>query len=785
MPGDGTMLPTEGASDAPESEYVPAPPDEPAADPDDEVVHAGGMTRRKAVVLGSAIVLLALGLLVGLAIVLGTQTPFGRDYIRSIVLDLTKGMKGRLYIGRIEGNLFTGVRIDSLELRDTQDSVFVATGPITVEYDPRDFLDRRVLLRHVRVERPLVVIKKHEDGTWNYRRLFPSKPSSPRRERGFGDFIRVDSADVVDMRFVLTMPWHPADSLQGARRDSAIRATLSDSAHCTPARCFSETRRDAEGLKRTWRWTDADVALGHVRIADPDTAGRFFRIATLGVDEADPPFRFRNVRGDVRMLKDTAWLELTHFDLPGSTGSARGRVEWGDIETGEPGSAFGRRGCRPMPGKLSCPVRYDILVQGDSVSLADVAWVYPTLPTTGGGRMRLRIRSDTANLNVIDYAISDMDVRSTFSRLRGRMTYGVGGPVLVVKDVAVDALPMDFRLIRQLNGEDFPYPWAGTITGRVVGRGGPLTRFRVDSAHFTFADANVPGARTIGSARGELDILFPAYTAFHGFDVTVDQLDLRTLQYLNPNFPRINGFVAGRATLDSSWLDVRFRDADLTHIDGPGEPSHAAGSGRVTYGEQFMTWDLTIDAQPLSFATLARSYPELPVRASFRGPLRVQGTSEDLDLQADLSGAAGRIVVDGNFDMYPPGFAARRRGRSRASIRTCAATPSPTSTAGSRSTSSGRCSPASASTAARRASPSSPATCASTPSPSRRRRRRSARTVGWASSPAGGTRSPSRSPPIHSAASAGGSRRPSTARRPTRSPASCASRARWPARSTR
>jgi hypothetical protein len=97
-------------------------------------------------------------------------------------------------------------------------------------------------------------------------------------------------------------------------------------------------------------------------------------------------------------------------------------------------------------------------VRGDSVSLRDVAWVYPTLPTTGGGSMRLRIRNDPRNLNVLNYALSEMDVRTTGSRLRGAMTFGVGGPVLTVTDVSMRADPMDFRLIRQLNGKDFPVP---------------------------------------------------------------------------------------------------------------------------------------------------------------------------------------------------------------------------------------------------------------------------------------------------------------------------------------
>ena len=53
---------------------------------------------------------------------------------------------------------------------------------------------------------------------------------------------------------------------------------------------------------------------------------------------------------------------------------------------------------------------------------------------------------------------------------------------LDVTNVDMQADPMDFRLIRQLNGKDFPYPWAGQITGWARGPGGPLDRFDLDSA---------------------------------------------------------------------------------------------------------------------------------------------------------------------------------------------------------------------------------------------------------------------------------------------------------------
>jgi translocation and assembly module TamB len=582
------------------------------------------MTRRRFVVLVALCTLVVLGLIgVGVGTFL-LHTDTGQAGLRrTIEQQVASSMKGksRLYIGPMSGNFFTGVTIDSLELRDDEDSLFVATGRVKVEYDIRDIVDRRLRLRHVDVERPVVVMRQHENWTWNFKRTFgsggPSRPRGP--ERGFGDFIVIDSARVRNASFRLTIPWHADDSLRGARRDSALRVNLARKDH--------EIRRTREGYTQTYRWTNAYAAIPYARIADPDSAGRLFVIDTLHADETVPPFRWRNVAGVVRLLGDSVWIKAPHWDLPGSTGRAEGKVTWGS----------------------DLPVRYAIRIFGDSVSLKDVAWVYPTLPTTGGGKMILDIRNER-NLHQLDYALSEMDVRTTKSRLRGSMTFETGGPVLSVHDVKMTADPVDWDLLRTLNGKPFPADWQGTLTGTVNARGGPLNRFYVDAADVTFHDAHVPGAVSHFTGRGELDILFPAFTAFHHFQANTDRLELRTLSAIYPAFPRLGGIVKGGAMLDSSWLDVRVSNADLTHVDGPAEPTHATGGGRITYGTRFMSYDLDLLASPLSVTTLARSYPKLPLRGSFAGPIRIRGTAPDLQIDADLTGAAGHITYAGRVD---------------------------------------------------------------------------------------------------------------------------------------
>jgi len=593
------------------------------------------MTSRLKIVIGSAIILVGLFVIVILGVVGVTHTGFGQTRVRQMVLTMLEGnVKGKVFIGHMSGGFFTGVTIDSVEIKDDEDSVFFASGPITVQYDPRDLFDRRILLSHLEAEHPVVHLRQHENGDWNWRRIFPASVQKQKRnERGFGEYIVVDSSVVRNASFTLTLPWHPSDTLRGAKRDSALKFELTRTDH--------EIRRTREGLARTWRWSQAEANLGFARIADPDTVGRLVRIKKLSFAETDPPFKFRNISGTVLNLGDSVFVDSDHFDLPASTGKAHGSVVWGS----------------------DLPIRYYIHVVGDSVSLADVAWVYPTLPTTGGGKMELDIRSER-DPRFLDYILTKMDVRTTRSRLLGQMTFGTGADVLAVKNVDLQAAPVDFDLLRTLNGKKFPYDWQGKITGNVRASGGPLNHFKIEQSALIFEDAHVPGAVTEARGEGELDILFPAFTAFHGFNVDVATLDLRTLQFLNPFFPRIKGTVSGTATLDSSWLDVRFRNADLFHHDGNEPVSHVTGNGRVTWGDKYLTYDLALQAQPVSFTALSHSYPLLPLRGNYAGPVQVKGMSPNLLVITTLTGPAGVFGYNGIVDADPVEYGARGRATS-------------------------------------------------------------------------------------------------------------------------
>ncbi len=590
------------------------------------------MVKRRHVALASAIAILLMGSVLTAALGGLTRSARGREWIRSQVeMALTSATKGKIHIGALGGSFLTGLTIDSLEIREPNDSLFLATGPLRVTYDPRDIVDGVIFLRSIDLQRPVFRIQRRHD-EWSYRSIFPPGRDTPGPRRGFGSRISMANVRVRGGEFRLTLPWTPDDSLRGARRDSAVASALADTSR-------GVRRLGPNEYEKEWKWTGIAVQLAHAHLADPDTSGHHFEVARLDVVERFPPFNVHNARGTIWRRGDSLWVDMPRFELPGSTGRVTGKVWWGSDR----------------------PMRYDIHVRGDTVSMRDIAWVWNGLPSTGGGRMDLHIRNER-DLRVMDYLLQNVDVQSVHSRLRGTMTFGVGAPVLIVKDVALEAMPVDFRLLETFNGAPFSLPWKGAITGTVRARGGPVNRWKLDDGRFTYTDFNVPGAITRGTARGELDILFPAFTVFRGLSVDLAQLDLRTMRALDTSFVRLNGTVSGHAELDSSWLDVRLRNGDFTHHDGDAPVSHFTGGGRMTWGEELMTYDFTFAALPLSMTALARSYPGLPARGEYSGPLRVKGTTQNLAIATDLVGDAGRLEVDGTFDLSFPGYRATARG---------------------------------------------------------------------------------------------------------------------------
>lgn len=588
------------------------------------------MIRRRYVALISALLMLALGAVSIGSFVVATQSEGGREWIRrALEVQLSRTLEGRVRLGTLSGSFLTDLRIDSLQVTDADDSVFVASGPISITFDPRDLADGRLILRSALIERPVVTMRRDHEGRWTDRKLWPRRggPRTPLRRTAFGAVFVIEQVRVRGGEFVLMMPWNPEELAAAASRDALIAAER--------ARPGRELDVDARGrVTGVWRWRAINAEAPRIRLAYPDSAGIHIRVAQMSVVESNPPFVFQELVGDVHVRDDSLWFDFPRFRLPGSVGRGRGTITWAQ----------------------GPPLRYAIRIDSDSVSLADVSWISDAIPTLGGGSMRLDIGNAASDPRVIEYAISAMDVRAHRSRLRGQMTWGVGGPLLALRNVDIEAAPLDVALLERFNGGPFDVPLHGRFTGRIRASGGPVDRFRMEGLDAHFSDDNVDGATAQARAQGELDIRDVGRTVFRGVDLTLSHFDLRTAQALDPDFPRLNGTLHGTARLDSSWLDVRLSGADVTHEDGDAPPSRLRGSARIDWAKGPIRYELDATALPLSFSALARSFPAFPLRGEYSGPLRVTGEMSDLFVVGDLVGEAGRLEADVRLDADAPGY---------------------------------------------------------------------------------------------------------------------------------
>jgi translocation and assembly module TamB len=601
------------------------------------------MPRRRTIVIGSAAVLFAIGVAAFLAVAGITQTARGREIVRrTLAAALPKLIHGHVYIGRLGGNLFSELTIDSVDVRDQQGEIFVATGPLAVRYDVRDLFDQRIAIQRVDVAHPVVQLIHYPDGAWNFEKLFGGSAPGPKTShaRGFGDYIVINNATIHEASVTVIEPWH----VSGVLQERGLTQHQKDSAARVEVLTDSNVVKWHGSIMREHRWRHASIELPYARIADPDSVGIGFVLGDLTADESDPYFHIRHARGHLTILapKDSLVVQLTQWALPGSTGHGSGNVAWGY-----------RHGAH-LEGGIP---RLSLHIVADTASLADVAWVYPTLPREGGGLAVVDIRSER-DPNILDVALSDLTVTTTASHMLGGITFDVGGPILAIRNLDLRLEPLDFAFVRQMTGKPLPFDFKGHFTGTVRARGGPVDKFLVDTATLVYHDDHVPDAVSRLTVSGGLNLLNPDSTRFLGLRVGLGRFDLRTIEFVNPALPRLGGILTGVITLDSLYTDVRFRDASITHTDGGADPTHVSGSGRVTFQlDTTPIYDLAVRFDPLSFDALRPSYPGIWFRGSVSGPVRMRGMLDALDLDTDLDGDDGGIGMHGHFNVAGPTFA--------------------------------------------------------------------------------------------------------------------------------
>ena len=126
-----------------------------------------------------------------------TQTAWFRDWLRGfIVRQADEYVNGDLSIGRLDGNLFFGVRLADVDIAQNGQTV-VGIDSVGLDYNALSFLTGDVVLDDIRITRPVIRLERTADGKLNLANLLnlptpdPDKPKSNRlvdiREVGISD----------------------------------------------------------------------------------------------------------------------------------------------------------------------------------------------------------------------------------------------------------------------------------------------------------------------------------------------------------------------------------------------------------------------------------------------------------------------------------------------------------------------------------------------------------------------------------------------------------------------
>lgn len=560
-------------------------------------------------VVASVVVLLAVA---GVALLVLTNTSWGRERVRRQVVSLLDDpAHRRVHIGRVDGNLLRGVIATDVSITDSAGAPFVTADSVSTRLDLAALLDKRIVLRDVRMVRPLIVVEQPPDGEWNFARIFPSDTTAPPDSTpGWGSWLRLEDVSVTDGHVIARLPWSPDSGLTEVARDSVIAAALSP-----------DSRTNVEAVPGGWQ-TIYDLRhltgrFPRVRVSDPGEPAMLVEVAALSTEAY--PFRppaamVRDLRGTFNVNGDSLWFQDVAAEFPATRAAGAGTVVFGG--------------------------RTEVRLAVPELDPGDLRWLYPALPEDGSGSLDVAVLMDADSSS---YMVRDAHVILDSATVNGDIGIVLHGDTLHLVGTDVTFAALSTSLIEQL-APGVTIPRRGILDGHAV-LDGTLSALKVD-ADVTFNDTEAGRNRVLANGLlGWDDGVFSA----DDLRVQLRPVQVALARMMDPTLP-VGGVVTGSATLNgatSGRLRARY---DLAHSDVTGV-SNLAGTGWVRQVPD-LTYEMDAQLLPLTMATAGLFAPALELRGTASGPLHVEGSSDGISFDADLGvSGGGHIVANGTLSL--------------------------------------------------------------------------------------------------------------------------------------
>lgn len=569
-------------------------------------------------------VLLCLVAIAALALLIVTNTDWGRERVRRYALSFLEGhVKGRVSIGKVTGNLLSGITVHDFAIRDSAGAPFVVADAVTASYRIGSLTSKRLWFDDVTITRPLVVLDKPPGTTWNYRKIFHRDTTgAPGGPSPWTEYIQFTDLTVIDGHVIVRTPWTPSSRLTPSARDSAVRATLEGKSRLMVVRVPG-------GFQKIAELQHINAKAPVLRLTDPVIPHRLAQISSLNMSAypfRPPAAEVRDLRGAFLFNDDSVWWGNAYAELPASRVSGNGRyvLDNGDMT---------------------------LVLRGAPAALADLRWIYPRLPSEGEGTLDFRLEWVGATET---YIARNADVRVRQARVSGNFGFTMTDTV-TIHDTDLRLANFDTRLLEQLLPH-FTSPRRGAFSGRVAAQGGQHA-LELDG-DLTFADASDGTSRVI--AKGMV-----------GFGVGMRMRDLRVqMQPVQVELARgylkdapVSGTLSGTLLLNGDTRSTVLATGNVRHVDR-GAVSELSGRAEIraasTAGMGGSTWfDVDATARPVSLVELGRFAPGIGLQGYVSGSLRATGTMQRLAVRADLQlPDGGALTARGNVGLSA---AAQRR----------------------------------------------------------------------------------------------------------------------------
>ena len=137
--------------------------------------------------------------------VLAVETGWAKNQIRGLIVRQANNyLTATLDIGRLEGTLFGNIHLGDVNVKRDGASL-IHVDDIVVQYSIRELVQKGVVIRSVRLVRPVIAGGKQPDGRWDLGALV--KRTAREQERtGPARPIDVQSIEIIDGRILLRDP---------------------------------------------------------------------------------------------------------------------------------------------------------------------------------------------------------------------------------------------------------------------------------------------------------------------------------------------------------------------------------------------------------------------------------------------------------------------------------------------------------------------------------------------------------------------------------------------------